>query len=322
MLVVANISAEIAHWSVRGTNGFDLLGCDDVHVTLWTIWVICWFFIKFFLNSFGLGHVDITFRSCLNNLIAHVRNVSQLNLGGMQIGLNVKVDDAPVFQKGMKSNDTANVAWKLLSAFGSGKVCFGVFSVWLYDIISIIQICLRIFMTEFLTEELRKSLHLDFMNRVQVEPLCATRNNKWLLLKWSFNISISLNLLQMLFFFLVFNSVFAFDLFIHFLWFCSFLAQICRQSFGCIHWSDDQRICAVFFFLWLVLLHLVLQIAQGFFSLLSLSLFVVCLLLCGSWCLSGFLGPSVLSIWQSLKGDGEFFLFLFDVLTAHLWFVI
>ena len=37
MLVVANISAEVAHWSVRGTNGFDLLGCDDVHVTLWTI---------------------------------------------------------------------------------------------------------------------------------------------------------------------------------------------------------------------------------------------------------------------------------------------
>jgi len=62
-------------------------------------------------------------------LIAHVRNVSQLNLGGMQIRLNVKVDDAPVFQKGMKSNDAANVAWKLLSAFGSGKVCFGVFSV-------------------------------------------------------------------------------------------------------------------------------------------------------------------------------------------------
>lgn len=37
MLIVANVSAEIAHWSVRGTNGFDLLGSDDVHVTLWTI---------------------------------------------------------------------------------------------------------------------------------------------------------------------------------------------------------------------------------------------------------------------------------------------
>lgn len=152
-------------------------------------------------------------------------------------------------------------------------------------------------MTEFLTEELWKSLHLDFMNWVQVEPLCAARNNKRLFLKWSFYISISLNLLQMLFFFLVFNSVFTFNLFINFQWFWSFLANICWHSFGRIHWSDDQRICGIFFILWLALLHLVLQIAQSFFSLLSLSLFIVCLLLCSRWCLSSFLGPGVLSIW-------------------------
>ena len=152
-------------------------------------------------------------------------------------------------------------------------------------------------MTEFLTEELWKSLHLDFMNWVQVKPLCATWNDKRLFLKWPFDISISLNLLQMLFFFLVFNSVFAFNLFIHFQWFWSFLTYICWYSFWHICWSNNQRIRHIFFILWLVLLHLVLQIAHGFFSLLSLSLFIVCLLLCSRWCLSSFLSPSVLSIW-------------------------
>jgi hypothetical protein len=83
-----------------------------------------------------------------------------------------------MLQEGMETNDTANIAWEILPAYGGRKIGIWTFSIKFDNVISVVKICCWIFMGELSTEELWQALHLNLMNSIYIEPCRATRYYK------------------------------------------------------------------------------------------------------------------------------------------------
>ena len=61
------------------------------------------------LNLLGLSHIDIAFHCSINDGLADIATLTKLYLGRSQIWLNVEINEAPMLQEGMKSDDATDV---------------------------------------------------------------------------------------------------------------------------------------------------------------------------------------------------------------------
>ena len=83
-----------------------------------------------------------------------------------------------MFQKGVESYYTANISREIFPAHSCWEVRIRAFSIEFDNIISIVEIRGRIFVREFPAKELGKTLHLNFMNGLNIEPRAATGDDE------------------------------------------------------------------------------------------------------------------------------------------------
>lgn len=159
-LVVADIAAEIADWRVVRRDGFDLQGGDQEDVVLWAlrlrdiVALLSCLLVEYVLDSFGLSNVEVAFGGDIDDLGAHVAALAELDLGWAQGGVHVEVDEAPVLQRAVETNDAADVSWKLLAALSRGQVRVLVLPIKLDYEVAIVHVCLWVLVRELIAKEL------------------------------------------------------------------------------------------------------------------------------------------------------------------------
>jgi len=178
LLVVADIAAEIADGRIGARNRFDLLGRYDEQVVLRALalafiarrctWLTCrgpsCSFVKNALNRLCLSDVDVALGRSLDDLCTYISTLTKLDLGRNEIRLYIKVDQSPMLQKCVQPDYATNVTRKLLSALSRRQVRVWVLTVHLDDVISIIEICLRVLVRKLIAEEFWKRLHLNLVD--------------------------------------------------------------------------------------------------------------------------------------------------------------
>lgn len=86
------------------------------------------------------------------------------------VAVHVEVDQAPVLQECVKSDDGAHVAWKLFPTLSGREIGRRLLPVQFDNEVPVVEVLVRSFVREFSTEEFRQALRLELMNLVQFKP--------------------------------------------------------------------------------------------------------------------------------------------------------
>lgn len=111
----AEIPAKIAGRSLLGGEHANLFGGDQEHILTWVVRDFSPLFGKLLLQGLCLVYLDVTLYCKVNEIRVEIAAWSHLQLGWFQVGLDIEVNKAPVFEESMKADDAAHISCQILS---------------------------------------------------------------------------------------------------------------------------------------------------------------------------------------------------------------
>lgn len=176
-LIVADVAAEVADGCVVRRDRLDLQRGNQEEMVLRALRLLNVMsglprlLVKDVLDPLGLGDVDVALAGHIDDLTTNIAALAELQFWRPQSGIDVEVDEAPVFEHAVEANDAANVPRQLLPALRRRQVRVLIFSVELDDKIAVIDVRLWILVRKLIAEELWQRPHFKLMDGRKVEPL-------------------------------------------------------------------------------------------------------------------------------------------------------
>jgi len=112
------VTAKITSGSLGFREDANLLGSYKKHILAWIVChLLVLALVELFLNGFSLLHLKISFCCNINQLRVQIATGSQLDLDRPQMRVHIEVDESPMLEEGMQSNNATNVTRKIPSAY-------------------------------------------------------------------------------------------------------------------------------------------------------------------------------------------------------------